>query len=89
MLNRRSLITGLVSFAATAPAIVKASSLMPVKAHRGGIIEYWNGKIYKGSIGSYEGVRFLPRDPTPARWVFWASDGELYGVNDRNETFRL
>ena len=30
-LNRRSLITGLISFVA-APAIVRASSLMPVKA---------------------------------------------------------
>ena len=30
-LSRRSLITGLVSFAATAPAIVRATSLMPVK----------------------------------------------------------
>jgi hypothetical protein len=30
MLNRRSLITGLVAFAA-APAIVRATSLMPVK----------------------------------------------------------
>lgn len=31
MLNRRGLITGLVSFVA-APAIVRAASLMPVKA---------------------------------------------------------
>lgn len=31
MLSRRSLITGLISFAVTAPAIVRASSLMPVK----------------------------------------------------------
>jgi hypothetical protein len=31
-LSRRSLITGLVSFVA-APAIVRASSLMPVKAY--------------------------------------------------------
>jgi hypothetical protein len=30
-LNRRSLITGLISFAVTAPAIVRAASLMPVK----------------------------------------------------------
>lgn len=30
-LSRRSLITGLVSFAVTAPAIVRAASLMPVK----------------------------------------------------------
>jgi len=30
-INRRSLITGLISFAVTAPAIVRAASLMPVK----------------------------------------------------------
>ena len=30
-LSRRSLITGLISFAATAPAIVRAGSLMPVR----------------------------------------------------------
>lgn len=30
-ISRRGLITGLVSFAVTAPAIVKVSSLMPVK----------------------------------------------------------
>jgi hypothetical protein len=29
--SRRSFVTGLISFAATAPAIVRASSLMPVK----------------------------------------------------------
>jgi len=34
MINRRSLITGLISFAATAPAIVRATSLMPVKPER-------------------------------------------------------
>jgi hypothetical protein len=32
--NRRSLITGLISFAVTAPAIVRAASLMPVKVIR-------------------------------------------------------
>lgn len=31
-LNRRSLITGLVAFAAAAPSIVRAGSLMPVRA---------------------------------------------------------
>ena len=31
-LNRRSLITGLIAFAATAPAIVRAQSIMPVRA---------------------------------------------------------
>ena len=35
-LSRRSLITGLVSLAVTAPAIVRASSLMPVKDWREG-----------------------------------------------------
>lgn len=32
MLTRRGLITGLVALTATAPAIVRAASLMPVKA---------------------------------------------------------
>jgi hypothetical protein len=31
MLNRRSLITGLIGLGITAPAIIRASSLMPVK----------------------------------------------------------
>lgn len=31
-MNRRGFITGLISFAATAPAIVRVASLMPVKA---------------------------------------------------------
>jgi hypothetical protein len=34
MLNRRSLITGLISFAVTAPTIVRAASLMPVKVFK-------------------------------------------------------
>jgi hypothetical protein len=32
--SRRGFITGLISFAATAPAIVRATSLMPVKNWR-------------------------------------------------------
>ncbi len=32
MLNRRGLITGLISLAVTAPSIVRAANLMPVKA---------------------------------------------------------
>ena len=34
MINRRSLITGLISFAATAPAIVRVESLMKLPAPR-------------------------------------------------------
>ena len=37
MVNRRSFITGLIAFAA-APAIVRASSLMPVKVMRPSLI---------------------------------------------------
>jgi hypothetical protein len=55
MINRRSLITGLISFAVTAPAIVRAASLMLVKSYPiigwdlgsesyTAIIEYWDGK---------------------------------------------
>lgn len=40
MINRRSLITDLISFVA-APAIVRASSLMPVKVVEA-IVEYQN-----------------------------------------------
>ncbi len=32
MIGRRGFITGLISFVATAPAIVRASNLMPIKA---------------------------------------------------------
>lgn len=39
MINRRSLITGLISLAA-APAIVRASSLMPVKVVTPTILRY-------------------------------------------------
>lgn len=35
MIERRAFITGLVSFAVAAPAIVRAGSLMPVKVMRG------------------------------------------------------
>jgi hypothetical protein len=46
-LSRRSLITGLVSFVA-APAIVRASSIMPVKA--------WAKPIFH--VGQWQGVTF-------------------------------
>lgn len=44
MINRRGLITGLVSFVA-APAIVRASSLMPVKAIKQCILSDYNRLI--------------------------------------------
>lgn len=52
MINRRGLITGLIAFAA-APAIVRASSLMPVKVIKPEfvrIIEYWNCKSYSVDV---------------------------------------
>lgn len=51
MINRRGLITGLISFV-TAPAIVRASSLMPVKAiklpvlHIGDIVTFEDIKAF-------------------------------------------
>lgn len=53
MLSRRGLITGLISLA-VAPAIVRASSLMPVKVmvpfnpeySLRKIVEYWAGEKY-------------------------------------------
>lgn len=47
-LSRRSLITGLASFLA-APAIVRASSIMPVKA--------WAEPIF--SVGQWEGITWI------------------------------
>lgn len=48
--NRRGFLTGLISFAATAPAIVRAASLMPVKADRLVLLPYWEfgqlGEVY-------------------------------------------
>ncbi len=45
-LSRRGLITGLVSFAVTAPSIVRATSLMPVKL----MIEAVTESRFNGSI---------------------------------------
>jgi hypothetical protein len=39
-INRRGLITGLASLVVTAPAIVRASSLMPVKAITDGKVRW-------------------------------------------------
>jgi hypothetical protein len=53
MINRRGLITGLISLAA-APAIVRASSLMPVKVidepQFVRIFEVWDNKTYQLDI---------------------------------------
>ena len=46
LISRRGLITGLVSFVA-APAIVRASSLMPVKAWTSG---HMPGMLFNGTI---------------------------------------
>lgn len=41
MISRRSLITGLIAFGVTAPAIVRAASLMPVKAMKPILPDYF------------------------------------------------
>lgn len=50
IVSRRGFLTGLISFAAAAPAIVRAASIMPVKPV---VIE---PPIFAGAIGEYNGV---------------------------------
>ena len=57
MINRRSLITGLISLAA-APAIVRVESLMPVKVIKPMMIEYWNGRAYHVELDIAYGIAY-------------------------------
>lgn len=71
MLNRRSLITGLISFVA-APAIVKASSLMPVKVWAEPIAINKIPKLYPYQL---DAIRFiLDSDPSYS----YANIGEVW-----------
>ncbi len=60
MINRRGLITGLISFVA-APAIVRASSLMPVKG-----IDVVYGTWFRGrwfaSLADFENLYYYDRN---------------------------
>lgn len=56
MISRRGLITGLISLAA-APAIIRASSLMPVKTYDAAV---WN---FLPEIESYNGMGYWPPHP--------------------------
>ena len=60
MIHRRSFLTGLAALVA-APAIVRAESLMKVKAEPlVGIIEYWDGRIIRTAI-PIQDWRYLSR----------------------------
>lgn len=63
--SRRSFITGLTSLIVTAPAIVRASSLMPVKAMRSAqfipVYDLLDGRIVSVNVVSAgSGYRFPP-----------------------------
>lgn len=66
--SRRGFITGLISFAATAPAIVRATSLMPVKAMnwrevvRCGYVVYLENRYFW--IGGTQLIKWSEVDPT-------------------------
>lgn len=61
--TRRGFLTGLALLVA-APAIVRVSSLMPVKALRGGITEYWDGRI----------INYEPGDPVRLDVLYGVKD---------------
>jgi hypothetical protein len=61
VLSRRGFL-GAILAAAVAPAIVRASSLMPVRAP-----EIWTppDTIYTGELGRYEGIRIIQSEHLP------------------------
>ena len=70
MINRRGLITGLISFVA-APAIVKATSIMPIKSER---IWYPGPRDY---IVGIESVDYLyPYQRLRVKWM--TQDGKVF-----------
>lgn len=85
-LSRRGLITGLIAFAVTAPAIVRAGSLMPVKVMIetpgvAWVTEYWGGFVYM--VGP-DGAWHKGRDGT---WRRSLASETLFAVD--NETSHL
>lgn len=60
MTTRRGFITGLISFAVTAPAIVRATSLMPVKAEPPLTLAEYLPTIGYRAIGIEEDSDVLP-----------------------------
>lgn len=68
MINRRGLITGLISLVA-APAIVRASSLMPIKAYHDDVV--W-GPVFKVTGVSGNIIDLInDDDETKRSWVVW------------------
>lgn len=57
--SRRGFITDLIGFAATAPAIVRSTSLMPVKASKLLITEYYNNRVIRHYM-DVEAIRDRP-----------------------------
>lgn len=78
MINRRSLITGLVSFVA-APAIVRASSLMPVKAMEP--VRIWKPSDY--SVAEKIELNVLYGK---MRWISYEEAIERWPLNDYTRT---
>lgn len=76
MLSRRSLITGLISFVA-APAIVRASSLMPVK-----VIDSFDPEEVMVRLTKY----FAPDDPVLGMSrLFWiGSNNKIVQMSIKN-----
>lgn len=69
-LSRRSIITGLISLVA-APAIVRAGSLMPVKAIQPELIRLSDDRLMSDIVG-------------PAN-VYWATASDFFYLSDTNE----
>ena len=72
-LNRRSLITGLIAFAVTAPAIVRAGSLMPVKV--------WIDPPMPRVLESF--------DPDPRCIYWLGPDGDFYYSDRESKDFLI
>lgn len=78
--NRRTLITGLISLVA-APAIIKISNLMPVKAM---LLEpeialeeaFEEGYVYFPSFDGYKAGKFVTLAEAGKSWKEWASIDE-------------
>lgn len=75
MTTRREFITGLISFAVTAPAIVRAASLMPVKAMEEVLFTSSEWPIYnEASIMTLKDLhaywqRLAAYRASPAKWI--------------------
>lgn len=78
MMNRRTLITGLISFV-TAPAIVRATSLMPVKV------------LDESTLTWYQGIpiRTIRTGLPPPTWRLIHQGGFLYSYPQCSRIFKI